>query len=380
MKLPNCRTALRAAASIAIVVLVSLVALEFLARTFIFDPTQAYIRTPGWRMIVRTNDLLPHVTGDHVITINELGLRGEPPRRGANPLIAVLGGSTTEDWVLPDERTWPKQLEASIRSCSPRAWAGNLGKGGVNARHHLIQLPEIMKYMPEFDTYVVLLGLNDFLFDLRIHHPFELPKDWWRQQALMSDAGDEGRIALVAIAKRLYKIYSESKKHPPPASDFGHYQDSLRAAYRKVRPEQWVDEMPDLTKHLAAYRDTILRLKAFADSRGKPIYFVSQPFLWSDHMNEVAQKQIYAGFIGSDMNSPQTKWYTPRALERGLDAYNKTLMETCRERDLICVDAASALPREPEYFYDEFHFSTAGAARIGEIVGNAIKQRTPRCQ
>lgn len=372
--------ALKNLALLVVTLLVALALLELLVRTFIFDPNAAYIRTPGWRIIVRHNGLLRGVTENHVIEINRFGLRGDTPPGTAKPLIAVLGGSTVEDWVLPDKETWVKQFQASLQACNPNAWAANLGKGGVNARHHLIQLPQIMKYMPEFDMYVVLMGLNDFLFDLRIHHPFKLPKDWWKRQALMTNAGDEGSIASIAIAKRLYRRYFGPKSRTIPASDFGLYQEHLRAAYRKVRPDQWVDKLPDLAKHLATYRDTILRLKAFADSRGKPIVFVTQPYLWSPHMTKEALDMIYAGFIGADMTNPKTKWYTYPALERGLAAYNETLLTTCKQNRLHCVDAATLLPHEAAFFYDDFHFSRAGAARLGAIVAGEVKRQFAICR
>jgi hypothetical protein len=61
----------------------------------------------------------------------------------------------------------------------PNVWTGNF----VNARHHLIQFPEVVKYAPHIDMFVVLLGLNDFLCDLHIHHALVTPAaDWWRQR------------------------------------------------------------------------------------------------------------------------------------------------------------------------------------------------------
>ena len=164
-----------------LVSILCLATLELLLRSFVFDPNASYIRTPGWRMHVRTNGLLPKakVPEDHTIIVNRLGIRGATPAFGAGPKIAVLGGSTVEDWVLSERNTWPQQLAMNLSDCAPKAWVANLGKSGVNARHHLLQLPEVEKYMPKFDMFVVLMGLNDFLYDLHIHHPLETPDGWW---------------------------------------------------------------------------------------------------------------------------------------------------------------------------------------------------------
>jgi lysophospholipase L1-like esterase len=354
--------------------------LEWLLRSFVFDPTVAYIRTPGWAMQVRTNDLLPNVSGDHLLQVNSLGIRGTMPGAGAKPRIAVLGGSTAEDWVLEERETWAQQLAGALRTCAPDVWVANLGKGGVNARHHLLQLPAVERYMPRFDGFVVLLGLNDFLFDLRIHHPFQIPEDWWPRQAFMSLPGEEGSSAILAIGKRLWKASRSAGTGGHGSSDFGLYQKHLRDAYARVTTDRWVNELPDLATHLANYRKTIAALKAYADRYGAPIVFVSQPYVWSASMSPETRAQIYAGFIGHELESPKTKWYTAAALEKGLAAYNATLLDMCRSEKLLCVDAAAQMPREAPYFYDDFHFSERGAALLGKSVAQAVRPQIPSCR
>ncbi|MBV9982245.1 hypothetical protein, partial [Bradyrhizobium sp.] len=225
---------------------IALFAAEWLCRRFIFDPTAAYIRTPGWSMAVHHNDLIPRVHEDHVIDINNLGIRGAPPSLLSSPRIAVLGGSTVEDWVLPERQTWVQQVGQNLRPCAPNVWTGNFGKAGVNARHHFIQFPEVVQYTPRIDMFVVLLGLNDFLFDLHIHHSLVTPENWWRQQALMYDHGDEGDSALLALGRRLYRKWSTPATAPVSASDFGFYQKMLRDTYAKVTDGQRVRDLPDL--------------------------------------------------------------------------------------------------------------------------------------
>jgi hypothetical protein len=198
-----------------------------------------------------------------------------------------------------------------------------------------------------------------------------------RRNAFMTLAGDEGHWATVILFRRLYSGIAQANQ-APPISDFGIYEEALRSAHRKVRSDQWVDTLPDLTEHLAAYRSNIFALKKFADSRGKPILFVTQPFLWSPVMTAEAKSQIYAGFIGPSMG-PEAKWYTTSALEHGLTAYNQALLETCRSGHLLCVDAAGQIPKLPEYFIDDFHFSGAGAAKIGGVVAKAVEGETPLC-
>jgi hypothetical protein len=74
-------------------------------------------------------------------------------------------------------------------------------------------------------------------------------------------------------------------------------------------------------------------------------------------MSEAARRQIYAGFIGADMQSPETKWYTSEELRAGLSAYNATQLDKCRTDGLSCMDATRLFERHEDYFFDDFRFS-----------------------
>jgi hypothetical protein len=63
---------------LALSIIISLIGLELLVRHYIFDPNHSYIRTPGWKMHLRTNNLMP-LSGDHTVTINQYGYRGALP-------------------------------------------------------------------------------------------------------------------------------------------------------------------------------------------------------------------------------------------------------------------------------------------------------------
>lgn len=131
---------------------------------------------------------------------------------------------------------------------------------------------------------------------------------------------------------------------------------------------------------LETYTDNLGRLEVLARDRGADIVFATQPFLWSPSMSQRAKDQIYAGFIGSSNQGPDVKWYTPRALEAGLSAYNNAMRAFCAEGGRQCVDLARLGPREADYFYDDFHFSEAGAAEVGMRVAESLRPLIPPCR
>lgn len=138
--------------------------------------------------------------------------------------------------MLADDETWARQVAENLIDCAPDVWVANLGNGGVNIRHHVLQMQEVLDYMLRFDTFVVLSGLNDFLYDFRIHHALETGEGWWRRQAFTYVAGDEGGIASLALIRRIWAGLGQ--RTGPLVSDFGHHQEVLRTAYRQVGVDQ----------------------------------------------------------------------------------------------------------------------------------------------
>lgn len=51
-----------------------------------------------------------------------------------------------------------------------------------------------------------------------------------------------------------------------------------------------------------------------------------------------------------------------------LDTVNRDVIETCGEEGVLCYDLASVVSHDPAMFYDEAHFSEAGAALVADSV------------
>lgn len=352
---------------------------EVALRYFAIDPSQSYVRTPGWRMHVIVGDHVHGVDGNHTVSIGSLGSRTARPLPWVDRRIAVFGGSTVEDWALELPETWVARLETRLQGCGSDTWVGNFGKAGVNVRHHLLQLPAIEKYAPKFDQIIVLAGLNDFLYDYHVHHPIETPEAWWRQQALMYDGDQtEYTFASLLILQRLIENLTGDKSIP--ISDFGTYQASLRTAYEQVRDSQWRDRIQIDQTTLSRYGDAIASLASFASERDIPILFLTQPYIWSDDMSEAALSQISAGYIGQKNLGPDVSWYTHGALQSGLEAYNRKMLEICADENLQCFDLAASIARSSENFYDDFHFTELGADRVAEEVFQLLTRTRNLCE
>jgi hypothetical protein len=82
--------------------------------------------------------IIEHLTSDQAIALgalrfspsNSLGMRGEPPSVLSKPRIAVFGGSTVEDWVLPDKSPLKALADKHgvpiVFVTQPHVWSDNM--------------------------------------------------------------------------------------------------------------------------------------------------------------------------------------------------------------------------------------------------------------
>jgi hypothetical protein len=358
-----------------------------LALRNIFDPNAYYVRQPEWEIVFRPSPQgTPGISEDAHIKINALGLRGEMPTRASTPRILAIGGSTTEDIMLNDAETWTGRLQARLRQCEPNAWVGNMGKAGSNARHHVLQLEKTLPYLPRIDRVIALVGLNDMLFDADLHHPANLPEGWWEQQAFdylpPRDPTLIERSALYQTAAKFVRNRGrifEAETALVRVVEFGAMEESYKERFRRVAAEDFVTEAPPNPDALKAYMNALSRLADVAERHEAKLTLMTQPALWKVDMTAEERSRLYAGGVGSVddwFKNPHTKWYTSMLMNKLMSSYNVVALDVCRDRGLRCVDLASELPKDAAYYYDDFHFSKAGAAEVGRIVARHL---APNC-
>lgn len=351
----------------------SLFAAEALLKNYVFDPSRFYIRTPGWSMQVKHNGKmdLNKISDDHIVSINHYGYRGSTPNFMSSPRIILIGGSTVEDWAMSDEDMYSNKLQNILRKCNKFAYVANLGKSGVNARSNILQLEKTYNYFPKFDEVVILMGLNDFLYDQHIHHPkVPMPESWFENMAFMTTPSNNKMLS--SIMELFSRLKNIEKNRVPQVNNMGDNMEVLWRSYSS-RPAKEITDMPNLSANLDLYEKTILKLNSQAQAMNRKITFVTQPYLWADNLDEKSKKQLYAGFVGSDPRAKDVEWYSMNALKKGLFAYNSRLLSVCERQNLNCLDLAKTMT-DTNLFYDDFHFSKQGGDHIAKVLGEKLKQ------
>jgi lysophospholipase L1-like esterase len=372
---------------------ISLLLAELILRAM--GPARGYYAlVPGTEWTVTAApDLVRGVTGVGHYRVNSSGIRGRAfGRDEAEYRILAVGGSTTESAQLDDSEVWTALLEQSLgRAPDGRSvWVGNIGRSGLNARHNVVQLKYLLRQYPRVDAIVALLGVNDMHSALqqgeryRFPPPITDPASEWdelaRAFAIYPASADAGRVPwyrrtdLWRLARRARLNWNARRTiHMQSAT-------GLTRARQRRAGKPSVADLPPLGDPLTEYRRNLNAMIDLATAANARMVFVTAPSLWREEMSEVEKRDLWYGWIGgTDFEKAET-YYSTGALMRALDTYNRTLLETCRERGVECIDAATLVPSDGTMFYDDVHFTEAGARRLAEVIAEHFRARAPFAQ
>jgi lysophospholipase L1-like esterase len=315
-------------------------------------------------------------------------LRSYEPAPDDNYRFLVLDGSAGECLYLNQKVTWPRLLINFLQRQPPRLkiWVGNGSRSGQNSRDHIFQL----KYLPfralDADTVVILMGVNDLLLRLR--------RDRHYDPDYLSKPGAAERQLDHAF---LFVPYRYSIPPPPFYKKTGLWRAMKRVrdrffsprpqdpeglvirAWREKRRQasEYRDTLPPMKASLREYVANIEKIISLSSRKNMRLVFLTQPALWKEEMTPEEKARLWMGGVGNFKLKPGSPYYTPAALARGLNLYNRMLKSYCRWRKVECYDLAAEIPPTTEYFYDDCHFTVKGSRRVAEKVSAYLATRPP---
>lgn len=346
----------------------------------LFSPDAYYVWPPHLHQVLRpTPDVMPGVSGPSRFVINSIGMRGDELSKDRDFRVLTLGGSTTECLYLDQTEAWPHLLQGLL---GPRAWVGNAGRSGLHTRHHRLQAEKLLDQLPRMDAVIVLTGVNDLSLRLSRDTAWK-PVDFTDPKALpglmqeafairpprFMDGPFYKRTLLSQMLKRLGRtLRSGGATQDAPGVIYEIWRRHRREAPRLRQ------RLPDLGPALAEYADNLRAIARSAARHHARIVFVTQPALWRDGLPPDLQRLLWLGGVGRFQKEAGHEYYSVPALAAGMDAYNRTLLATCRRiPGALCVDLAAALPRDTTVFYDDVHFNEEGSRKVARVLAERLK-------
>ncbi|MBD2700281.1 SGNH/GDSL hydrolase family protein [Spirosoma sp. BT702] len=312
-----------------------------------------------------TMDGLPSVDRKAIHTKNSLGFRGEEPPKDWSKHLTVLtvGGSTTECFFLGDGTDWPARMSQRIHSQVPDLWVNNAGLNGHSTFGHQVLLDDyLIKLHP--NVILFLIGINDVGKDkmdgfdntMLKNTYVDLGDAWWKNlgRTIAQNSEVVGLIRLVSRGITTQKL---------------NFHDNI---YRAVHPSDTLAIAPtDMQKELAqvkpflpAYRERVMKLVSTCRQKGIEPILITQPLLVGFGNDPVSHTDL-AKFRVNERENGELFW-------KRLESYNDVTRALAADQHVHLIDLARKMPKSSEYFYDDMHFTEAGAGKVSEIVSEDL--------
>lgn len=292
----------------------------------------------------------------HVIhTKNSLGFRGpEPPADFADWLTLVaVGGSTTECFYLSDGRTWPERLAVRLQPELRKVWVNNAGLDGHSTFGHLLLTRQaLVQLHPKVILYLV--GVNDMFTDA----PRDLDRVAQNPLAALADHSELAATLLNLYRWRRTQRFEDLGAMPKPVALRDRPRHPVPPA---VAARLWQEQ----DRRLAAFRGRLERLVALDREHGIEPVLITQPTL-------LGGVDARTGIDTRPMEVELWEKLDGALAWRLLERYNDVTRQVGRERSVLTIDLARVMPKDSTFFYDFFHFTNAGADRVGAIVHDAL--------
>ena len=262
---------------------------------------------------------------------------------------------TTKCSFLPDDKTWPARLQQMLQTTVPTISVQNAGLSGHTTRGHVLLMERVaLRIKP--DMAIFLVGLNDLQLSLD------------RRTVERGERSPGLHYTVFASSRVLQFLYSWYRilVDRLPSEELGHRHGGDAKEIMELKPLKVETPLPsDLARVLGSlelFERNIESLISMARAHNISPVFLTQPLLYGDSPK-------WAGIQGESF------WFRDQHLSvsaatyrRMLDIFNQRLLEICLQNDVPCIDLASTIPNDQEFFYDSMHFTERGAELVAQNV------------
>lgn len=286
-------------------------------------------------------------------SVNSIGLRGpEPPADRRVYRIVAVGGSTTEEVYLDDAATWTHLLMERLNQRGGRRyWVASAGRSGYATVEHLGFIAK-SSLLDDVDAVVTLVGINDlarFVWGEAADRAVEAPAPRW------------SRLRCVELLR-----LGLSSRLAPHGLVMDRNALFVRNAQTRRAEARFVDRTVDPGPYLAAYGERLSAIAAACRRRGLTIVFADQPTLFKVSLSPDEERRLWL-LRRSDGT------YLPASRMRELmDRFNEVTRTTARRLGVPFVEL-SDLDGKSELFYDDCHFTEAGARQVAARIATSLE-------
>lgn len=269
--------------------------------------------------------------------------------------VLTIGGSTTYNRRLPDDKRYPKVLQHLLQDKYPSTNVEviNAGMDWYTTKHSLINYVTYTRdYQP--DVVVIMHAIND----------------------LYRSFSPTGK-AIGSYKDDWSHFYGPSTNGAAPPT----FEEHVYALQLHETLKRWffkwtyVEEdyafnqfksFPEFKRHYATLIDTIRH-------DGHRVIVVTQPYLLKDNMSATERQKIWFGHENCFYIQGRHKHYpSPASLASALARYNSAAANIAKQHGAILVKGDAALEKTLDNFVDDVHYTPDGAAKLAKAVAETL--------
>ncbi|HEU4365816.1 MAG TPA: SGNH/GDSL hydrolase family protein [Candidatus Krumholzibacteria bacterium] len=306
---------------------------------------------------------LPGLSGRNRFTTNNMGFRGGElvrPRPAGEFRVFLVGGSTFECFYLDDHVEIGRVVQNELPPLSDgrAAKVYNVGLSGAASDDHLAMIGQRLVHL-EPDLIVVFAGINDltrsnFDFDYLHYVDTRLVRERpWHKRFAMN----------FQITRRLHRLKTRMapdartlQESRPLVTNYAGRVGLQRTGVGPATPPR-TDE--------ASYARNLRSIAGIARANGFGLVFMTQPSTWNSTVDAQAREWSW-------MRYRDGVTYGEAEMDAALERLNDTLRAVAGENGVPVCDLVAVLPKSLQYFYDDCHFTPAGAAEAGKHLAGCI--------
>jgi lysophospholipase L1-like esterase len=366
--------------------LASIAATELALRSFlpITDPYDRYkrrqVETPipsqfprHFRFTTEPEPGLRGISGKNRFTINNAGFRGDPlpsPKPPREYRIFLVGGSTMEAFYLDDSAAPHSVLQRELnRSAALQAdfKVYNAGKSGDASDDHLAMISQRIVHL-EPDMLIVLAGVNDLSRSLMPadHLHFSDTPDSFRSRLSLFRL-----LAMAATEFQLGRRAYYTRHRLAPGSEQDVFENiPARSDYRYKAKVAQAAPVSGRTPPLnpGPYRTNLASIIGLSKIHRFQLILATQPSTWNSQIDPEVRRWHWMVYRYGTR-------YKEELLDAALELFNDVARALSDQHSVPLCDLPRLMPKSGEFFYDDVHFTDAGALRFGQSLARFILDR-----
>jgi lysophospholipase L1-like esterase len=347
--------------------------LRFVARTYPWKPYTHFDITPDLKV-------LPNLSPRTTFKANSLGLRGQEAPATPNVFrIVTCGGSAVECLSLDENEAWPSLVETHLSQPDALKSLGvdaihvlNFAKSGFTNEALGYLLPRVLDRVGPIDVVTITTGTSAVnAWTKAGTPPFPvLPGHPWDDVDWHGETPWKLQLSKCAITELVRRARHWRKR---PALQLRNTGGALAAGRRaRANAIEMRSQTPDTHAWIADYEASLTTLVHMASRYARRVVLLRQSWFDAPNPTPGELSQFWHGFVGDSRPGDRKVFYDYATFSRLMAETDQANIRVARRLGLETTHLAEAVTPNLENYYDQIHFTPAGARRIADFVTATI--------